>query len=155
MRGGFYALSAFITGFVIAQILKVLLGFIRARKAGKKWGIKELRMSLWKSGGMPSGHSSSCLALTTFLGLSEGFDSIAFALAASMSIIIIYDAVNVRHAVGEHGKLLNEIARSDKNERTNPQKLVEGHTVPQAIAGIILGVIIGYIFFVFFKMKLL
>ena len=58
-------------------------------------------------------------------------------------MIIIYDAVNVRYIVGEHGKLLNEIARTDGNDKTKPQRLVEGHTIPQAIIGIIVGIIVG------------
>ena len=58
-------------------------------------------------------------------------------------MIFIYDAVNVRYAVGEHGKLLNEIAESDKNPRTKPQKIVEGHTIPQVIVGAILGALLG------------
>ena len=96
-----------------------------------------------KSGGMPSGHTASFVAFDTALGLTYGFDTPVFALAVCMTIIIVYDAVNVRYAVGEHGRLLNAIAVSDNNEKTKPQKIVEGHTIPQVIVGAILGVVLG------------
>ena len=147
MEKGTYAIIAFATGFAVAQVTKFLIGFFGKDKRGRYQGIKGALKSLGRSGGMPSGHSSSFSALSTFLGLSEGFGSIPFAIALSMTVIIIYDAVNVRRAVGKHGKLLNEIAISDGNDKTNPQKLVEGHTVFQALIGILIGVLIGILTF--------
>ncbi len=141
-KSGLYGIVAFVIGFVIAQGAKFLIGFLKkGRKPYKKF--KDVVHDLTKSGGMPSGHSSSFVALTTFLGLSEGFSSSFFALSVGMTVIIIYDAVNVRFAVGEHGKLLNEIAKSDGNDKTNPQKLVEGHTISQVIVGILIGIVVG------------
>ena len=150
MKSGFYGILAFIIGFVIAQSGKIIGGIISGKKKKYK-NYKEVISDLTKSGGMPSGHSASFTALTTFLGLSEGFDSAVFALAIGMTIIIIYDAVNVRYAVGEYGKLLNEIAISDGNDKTQPKKLVEGHTVPQAIVGILIGILVGIGVYIIYK----
>ena len=55
--------------------------------------------------------------------------------------------MNVRYAVGEHGKLLNEMARNDGNSKTKPQKLVEGHTISQAIVGSLIGILVGVLVF--------
>ena len=142
MGSGFYGIIAFVIGFSVAQVGKFLIMILRG--GGKKYRtFGEFLSDVGRSGGMPSGHSASFAALSTVLGLFEGFSSAIFALSLGMTLIIIYDAVNVRYIVGEHGKLLNEIARTDKSEKTKPQKLVEGHTIPQAIAGILLGILVG------------
>ncbi len=149
MKSGFYGIIAFIIGFTVAQVSKFIIGLLKKGKKPYK-NFKEVVEDLVRSGGMPSGHSASFMALSTFLGLSEGFDSAIFALAVGMTIIIIYDAVNVRYAVGEYGKLLNEIAKSDGNAKTKPKKLVEGHTVPQAVVGSLVGVLVGALVFMIF-----
>ena len=131
---------AFITGWFFSQSAKLVTAFVQ--KKGKL-KFSDVAHYMTKSGGMPSGHTASFVAFDTVLGLMYGFDNPVFALAVCMTIIIIYDAVNVRYAVGEHGRLLNEIAISDNNDKTNPQKIVEGHTVPQVIVGAILGVGLG------------
>ena len=100
MKSGFYGIVAFVTGFLVAQVSKFIIGRVSKNKRELK-NFKEVVQDLVRSGGMPSGHSASFVALTTFLGLGEGFDSAIFALAVGITIIIIYDAVNVRYAVGE------------------------------------------------------
>ena len=59
-------------------------------------------------------------------------------------MIVIYDAVNVRYAVGEQGKLLNVIVM-DHNYKKKKVKVVEGHTIPQVIVGGVLGIAIGLV----------
>ncbi len=145
MNDGIYVLGAFVAGFVLAQIAKLVGAWIK-RKG--KMSIKEVMYWMFRSGGMPSGHAASFIGATTTIGFIKGFTSIECAIALCMSLIIIYDAVNVRYAVGEQGRLLNEIARSDGNVKTKPQKLVEGHTVPEAIVGCILGVVVGSLLYI-------
>ena len=149
MKSGLYGIAAFVIGFAVAQVSKFIIGCV-GKERRKYKNFKELVLDFGKSGGMPSGHSSSFVALSTFFGLSEGFDSSIFALSLGMTFIIIYDAVNVRYAVGEHGKLLNEIARTDGNAKTKPQKLVEGHTISQVIAGLFIGMLIGILVYCIF-----
>ncbi|MBQ3325697.1 divergent PAP2 family protein [Candidatus Saccharibacteria bacterium] len=135
---------AFALGWFIAQFWKLIAGLV---EKGKPLTFSEVVYFMSKSGGMPSGHTASFTGLTTAIGLLYGFDQPVFALAACTTVIFIYDATNVRFAVGEHGKLLNEIAESDGNPLTKPQKIVEGHTVPQVIVGIIIGIAIGFLTF--------
>ncbi len=137
---------AFIAGWFFSQSAKLITAIVQ--KKGKIT-FSDVVFYMTKSGGMPSGHTASFVAFDTILGLMYGFDTPVFALGVCMTIIIIYDAVNVRYAVGEHGRLLNEIATSDNNEKTKPQKIVEGHTIPQVVVGAILGVVLGAaVFFV-------
>lgn len=131
---------AFALGWFVAQAIKLVAGIIKQKG---KVTFADVRYYMFKSGGMPSGHTASFVSLDTALALLYGFDTPVFAVAVCATMIFIYDAVNVRYAVGEHGKLLNEIAESDKNPRTKPQKIVEGHTIPQVIVGAILGALLG------------
>lgn len=57
---------------------------------------------LYISGNMPSAHSATTMSLTTLIGLSEGIDSVIFALAA-LAAVVMYDALMVRRSVGEQG----------------------------------------------------
>lgn len=140
MNDGILILLSFVAGFMIAQLAKLLAALIRQKG---KMTFSEVRYWLFRSGGMPSGHSASFVAAATACGWARGFTSVECVILICMSVIIIYDAVNVRYAVGEHGKLLNEIAISDNNAKTKPQKIVEGHTLPQAAVGILLGLTVG------------
>ncbi|MBR1796314.1 divergent PAP2 family protein [Candidatus Saccharibacteria bacterium] len=148
MNDGIFVIAAFVAGFVIAQGAK-LIGAIIKKKG--KMTFNEVMYWMTRSGGMPSGHSASFIGATTAIGFIRGFTSVECAIALCMSIIIIYDAVNVRYAVGEQGKLLNEIARSDGNAKTKPQKLVEGHTIPQVIVGSIIGIAVGAISYLIYR----
>ena len=141
---GLGGLVAFTLGWMVAQVGKPLVALVQKR--GKMSG-KELFHQLTKSGGMPSGHTASFVALTMFLGLKDGFDSSIFVLAVGMALIVIYDAVNVRMAVGEQGKKLNDLA-VEQGHKGKKLRVVEGHTVPQVIVGGVLGVLVGWITFV-------
>ena len=132
--------AAFTLGWFIAQLCKLVAGIVK--KKGKLT-FSDFLYYAFKSGGMPSGHTASFTALSTEIGLVAGFDTPVFVLAVCTTIIFVYDAVNVRFAVGEQGRLLNEIARSDNNIKTKPMKIVEGHTLPQVAAGAILGIAIA------------
>jgi hypothetical protein len=136
----FYILLAFTLGWFIAQSTKIIIALIM--KKGKiKLG--ELIDLIMKSGGMPSSHTACFTAASLTIGFRNGFDSSIFALAVAMTVIIVYDATNVRYAVGQQGKLLNKIASMSESQNAKPLKLVEGHTVPQAIVGFIIGTIIA------------
>lgn len=139
---GWYALLAFACGFVVAQFWKFVAGLISGhrRKASSDW--KTVIGYLMRSGGMPSGHSASMAVLTTYIGCMCGFDSAVFALAAATTLIVLYDAIHVRYAVGEQGKTLNGLLEKN-GQKTLP--VVEGHTVPQVAVGVILGVLIGVV----------
>lgn len=135
---GIGGILAFTFGWLSAQVLKLVIEVIRKRGRLK---FEDMVSCLARSGGMPSGHAASCAALTIYLGLSSGFGSGLFALSLGISLIVIYDAVNVRWAVGEQGKLLNHVAAKEGTKKK--LRLVEGHTVPQVIVGGILGVLVG------------
>lgn len=61
------------------------------------------------SGGMPSVHSALVTSITTALGIKYGVFSDIFTIAIVFSMIIIYDAINVRFEAGLHAKALNQL----------------------------------------------
>ena len=136
---GLGGLLAFAIGWFIAQTCKLITDIIRSR--GRMTG-RDVFDCFFKSGGMPSGHTASFSGLTTFFIGQFGIFAPISVLALCMTIIVIYDAVNVRYAVGEQGKFLNNMA-SEKGINSNQVKVIEGHTIPQVIVGAILGITIG------------
>jgi len=70
-----------------------------------------------EAGGMPSSHSALVSAVATGVGLRSGFDSVAFALAVAVAMIVTYDAAGVRRHAGTHARALNQIIA----------ELLEGH----------------------------
>lgn len=144
---GWYALLAFLIGFTIAQLWKFVAGLIMGRGQPALKNFKTAIGYALESGGMPSGHTASMTALTLYLGLSGGFNTGLFALAVASTTIVIYDALHVRFAVGEQGKALNGLLQK-AGKPTLP--IVAGHTVPQVLVGLMLGVVVGMcIYYVF------
>ena len=137
---GIGGIIAFVLGWLLAQTGK-LIGDIIANKRALTFG--EVMDCFVRSGGMPSGHTASFTALTTFLMIQNGVFANISILALCTTIIVVYDAVNVRYAVGEQGKLLNIISANEKFTNQRKLKVVEGHTIPQAVVGALMGVAIG------------
>jgi acid phosphatase family membrane protein YuiD len=71
------------------------------------------------------------VGITSGIGLQYGVQSPHFALAFSISLIILYDALNVRYQAGLHAKALNSIL-SDTDKRFNESI---GHTPLEAFFG--------------------
>ena len=101
---------------------------------------------MFSSGGMPSSHSAFVCSLTLVTGMRAGFDSEIFAVAAVFSIIVLYDAANVRWQSGLHAQRINQILRELFNgEPLSEETLKEviGHTPRQVYAGALFGLIVG------------
>jgi len=106
----------------------------------------------WKlfvsQGGMPSSHCSLVAGMTTSVGIISGLNSVLFAVCAVLSMIVIYDAAGVRRTVGIQSTILNRIL--EELFKGNPlvkQRLKEfiGHSRWEVVAGISLGVFIGWL----------
>jgi acid phosphatase family membrane protein YuiD len=87
------------------------------------------------SGGMPSAHSTFVIALATSMGIKYGPWSDMFLICLVFSIIIIYDAMNVRFQAGLHARALNILTPHDGN--TLNESI--GHTPVEAMAGGVIG----------------
>ncbi len=124
-----------LSSWFIAQLLKVIINAILYKKI------------VWErlvgDGGMPSGHSATVSSLAVFTGLTCGFGSVSFAIAAILALIVCHDATGVRHETGKQARMLNEIIQILEAEDLPEVKLKElvGHTPLQVITGITIGII--------------
>ena len=126
-----------------AQFYKVFSPLFKGRSAS--W------VRLFQTGGMPSSHASTVVALATSLALLKGMRSVEFAISMVFSSIVLYDATGIRRAAGEHAKALNRLVKSiehkDDFEKIEANfKEFLGHTPLEVFWGCVLGLIIGIAF---------
>ena len=121
-----------VSSWLIAQVLKTILHFIIYKKLDLE--------RLFGDGGMPSGHSATVTSLATVCGLSFGFGSVEFAIAAILAIIVCHDATGVRRETGRHAEILNELLQSIETGRPVDLKELVGHTPLQVLAGVLIGI---------------
>lgn len=114
-------------------------------------GIKgnfNLKSILTAYGGMPSSHAAVVTSLSTMIAYHEGFWSVAFAIAAIFSAIVITDAIVLRGFIQSHGEVLDHLVKKlPESEQKSlvfiPAKL--RHTLPQVLVGIVIGFAIATI----------
>jgi uncharacterized protein len=100
---------------------------------------------LFEAGGMPSSHAAVVAALSTAVGIQDGWGATTFAMAVVFSAIVMYDAAGVRHEVGIHAEVINQmIEESSKGKKSKWDKLKEvvGHDPMEVFVGAILGIIL-------------
>lgn len=119
---------------IIAQIIKVIIDALRGEFSWSNFN---------RYGGMPSSHSAMVAALCTEIGSQTGFNSAAFAIALTISFLIIRDAVGLRRYLGNHGKILNMLIKDLPDYKEDKYPYLEqrlGHTYLQAFIGILIGI---------------
>ena len=129
-----------VAGWTVAQVLKTIIDCVLNRSFNPE--------RLFGSGGMPSSHSATVCALTTASGIQYGAGSFEFAVSFVLSMIVMYDAMNVRMETGKQAKLLNRvffenILEFDGVVLQERFKEYVGHTPVQVVAGAILGIAIA------------
>ncbi|WP_134682868.1 divergent PAP2 family protein [Brevibacillus migulae] len=151
-----FPLWAALLAIVIAQFIKIPLHFIATRTW--QWAL------MFSTGGMPSSHSSAVTALSTAVGLREGFGSNMFAISAILGIIVMFDAAGVRRHAGMQAVVLNKLVdefnhllEGMKTFRVRPnqekaKKLKEllGHQPIEVLVGGWLGIMIAIAMHPFF-----
>ena len=131
-----------VSSWLVAQVLKVMINAIINKKLD--WE------RLVGDGGMPSGHSATVSSLAMFALLRSGPGSFEFAVCAILAIIVCHDAMGVRFETGKQAQMINEIIRTVEvlSKQDLPEvKLKElvGHTPIQVLAGILIGIINGFV----------
>ena len=137
---GYEVLFIGLVAATIAQLIKFFLFLLVNRKINFK--------CLTTTGGMPSSHSAGVVGLAASVGLITGFDSIEFAIATGLALVVMYDAAGVRRAAGKMAATLNKIKDDfyQHNTVAAGEKLKEllGHTPFEVFAGAILGLLCAY-----------
>ena len=122
------------------RALKVPLEYLRTRTWN--WSL------LLRAGGMPSSHTALITGVAHAIGLFQGFASPLFALAATIAIIVIYDATGIRRQAGKHAELINAMINdlaSGHPLKGEQLREVLGHTPLEALAGFLLGLVTAQI----------
>ncbi|MEG2429389.1 MAG: divergent PAP2 family protein [Oscillospiraceae bacterium] len=143
-----YVLNVAVVSWLCAQIIKTVIILIKTKKFNPE--------RLFGAGGMPSAHSASVCGTTIALAKSVGFSSPIFAISFLLATIVMYDAMGVRRAAGEHARVINMIVKKAKEDNPSSTKsytpkskdgLKEflGHTPLQVMGGALLGILIAMI----------
>ncbi len=128
---------------IIAQIIKIFMPVFK--------GEKPKISNLFETGGMPSSHSSSVVSLCVCIAIIYGTTNIYFAISVVFAVVVMYDATGIRREAGKHARILNEIIINSKLKFIQTKEFKEfkeflGHTPLEVLIGLILGVVIPYIF---------
>ncbi len=138
------------TAWFIAQILKTIINAIVNKKVTFS--------RLIGDGGMPSGHSATVTSLAVMCGIVTGFDSVTFAIAAILAIIVMHDATGVRLETGKQAASIISIAEvlndyfteRDEHIKTDKLKVLVGHTPLQVVCGALLGLAVALVYYFIF-----
>ena len=129
-----------VAAWLTAQIIKVFTGYFQNRKFS-------LTLLFCGTGGMPSSHSATVMALLTSTILRYGFGGFEVAGATLLATIVMSDAVGVRYETGKQAKVINKMIEElfsgkAKNPQENLKELI-GHTPFQVFVGALLGLVVA------------
>ena len=132
--------------WLIAQVLKTVINAI----VNKEFEVSRLV----GDGGMPSGHSATVTALACTCGFSCGFNSVEFAIAGILAVIVMHDAMGVRRETGKQAKtifaiveVINEyVTEKDRALKAGKLKVMVGHTPLQVACGCVIGMIVCIVY---------
>ena len=123
----------------LAQVIKVILELLVNRTFDVRRFVS--------SGGMPSSHSALVVACTTAAARTEGLASPLFGVYVVFSLVVMYDACNVRRSAGDTAKLVNQLLRHVERltaeDFADDLKIIMGHTPLQVLMGALLGLAVG------------
>ena len=128
------AAVAVVTAWLLAQVILKIITFSIKRKM-------LFLKAAFMGGGMPSGHSALVAALSTAVGLSQGFNSIIFMVTVIFSIVIIYETLVTKRAIAD---FLKVIAQENPNKHAVEQL---GHSIKEVAAGIGVGILVVLLFY--------
>lgn len=136
---GYEVICSGFMGAFAAQLIKFIAYGLVRRKIDFRWMIQ--------TGGMPSSHSGAMCGMATSVGLVAGWDSVSFAIAFGVALVVMYDAAGLRRAAGRMAAILNRITEDfyAHHAETIPDRIREllGHTPFEVLVGALLGILIA------------
>ena len=124
-----YLITPFIA-WLITGITKFLVNCFRE---------KRMAFHLIGYGGMPSNHSAIVSSTACLIALKEGINHPAFAVAITLSFIVLLDATSLRMKIAEQAKTINQLMSHSQLDTQKPLRERIGHTKLEILAGILLG----------------
>lgn len=133
-------LIAIVVAWLMAHVIKYTIAGLRHQRL-------DFTHQLFISGGMPSSHAATSVAVWTVVLLIDGPQSAIFGVATLITLIVCYDAVKVRRSVGEQGEALQTLIRAGKKDVQLP-RAARGHTPFEVVVGSLLGIAVGIVVFI-------
>ena len=125
---------------ILCQIIKFIIESIKYKRL-------EFKRLFSGSGGMPSSHTALSVSLLMMILFNAGADTIYFAIALVMTLIVGYDGMNVRLETGKHAHTINTLVDSIfiDNEYDDLKEEL-GHKPKEVFWGIVLGTLVSIIY---------
>ncbi len=139
-----FPLCAAISANLTAQIVKPFFYY----RIHREWNFD----IIFDSGGFPSSHTSMVTALTIAVGVVEGVSSTLFAVTLIFSLIVCYDAANVRYYAGQNiqitQQLIKDIQDLTQTKLDDPIYLTKiknilGHKWIEIFGGLVWGALVA------------
>lgn len=143
---GNYVLVSGLISWMLAQTLKIPIEYWQKHRWN--WAL------FFSAGGMPSSHSALMISTMISIGLWYGFGTPAFALAAAITMVVVYDATGIRRQAGFHAQKINRLIEElFSGHPISEKQLIEvlGHTPKQVVAGTLLGLAVAIIVWLIWK----
>ncbi len=133
--------------FLVPILVSLITEAIKFANYCRKHGW-DLRYSI-AYGHMPSAHTAFVSSLVTTVALFDGFTTTSFAIALTLAIIVVFDALRLRVYMGDHARYLNHLTKELKLDESNFPRLKErvGHKPEEVAVGAIVGVLLTLFFF--------
>ena len=123
--------------WLVSNLIKIMI--ILATEKGFSFS------SLYRSGGMPSTHTSSVVGLAFGILLFDGVNAV-FILSLAFAIVVVHDAMGVRFQTEKHARFLNELIKKQKSDVPLFLEHI-GHKPKEVAVGIIIGILVPLILF--------
>ena len=131
-------------GWILAQALKIPIDYFRGHQW--HWAL------IFAAGGMPSSHSALVTSTAMAVGLHYGFDNPVFGVATALAMIVVYDATGIRRQAGMQAQKINILVEELlKGHPISEEHLREvlGHTPLEALGGVLLGLAVASVLWLF------
>jgi len=150
--GAFFANPIILTSLAswcLSQLIKGIIALLQIKK--KNITFREVLETLvWRTGGMPSSHAAVVASMTAAVGFFDGVGSNLFAVSLFVAMVVMRDAMGVRHATGLQALALNALGTNTSEKlgiEFQKVKEIRGHRPLEVIIGAVLGITIAAINF--------
>ena len=130
MKSSIGYLLAPIVGYLVAQTLKYVF------KQDRTW------RDMVRSGSMPSSHTAVVTALAAAIYFHEGLSDL-LAVAVTVMMLTIYDALVARRSIGEQGQALVRLLKKSSDQKIPLPLVALGHKPLEVVAGLAVGIVVG------------